>query len=129
MVYLAAQSDAKKAFVSTRKIAGDLAISFHFLTKILQLLTQDRLLLSYRGPNGGVSLARSAQEISLLEIVESIDGPDLFTACVLGLSECGTQNPCPLHDRWAERREDLKTFFSQITLAKLAQDLAVQNSS
>src|SRR5690625_7578709 len=72
-------------YVSIRAISEELDISFHFLTKIFQKLTQAGILASFRGPNGGVALARPATRITLLDIVIAIDGPELFTECVLGL--------------------------------------------
>lgn len=110
-------------YVSIREISDELDISFHFLTKTFQKLTQAGLLKSFRGPNGGVALARPANRILLLEIITAIDGPDLFTECVLGLPGCGEQKPCPLHNAWAAQREHLRTLFHQKTLADIAADL------
>ena len=50
-------------------------------------------MTSYRGPNGGVSLAKPGEQIKIMEIVEAIDGPKLFTDCIMGLPNCGDQEP------------------------------------
>lgn len=78
---------------------------------------------SFRGPNGGVGLARPANQISLLDIIEAIDGSQIFTDCVLGLPGCGEQTPCPLHKPWAKRRDDLQQMFRRATLASLTQQM------
>lgn len=109
-------------YVSIRAISDELGLSFHFLTKIFQKLTQTGLLRSFRGPNGGVALARPAEDITLLDLVQAIDGPALFTECVLGLPGCGERIPCPLHAAWATERAHLRALFDGISLAALAAD-------
>ncbi len=120
-LYLA--SLEQSGYVSIRKISYELDLSFHFLTKILQKLTQAGLLASLRGPNGGVLLARPAGRITLLDLVLAIDGPALFQECILGLPGCGSQEPCPLHQAWATERERLHMLFEAHTLADLARDV------
>ena len=113
----------QNGYVSIRAISDELDISFHFLTKIFQKLTQAGLMQSFRGPNGGVALARPASEITLKDLVSAIDGPALFTECVLGLPGCGERKPCPLHEAWGEERDRLKTIFENATLAAMTADL------
>ena len=69
--YIADQQD--RNFVPIREVSEKLEISFHFLTKILQILTQKKIMTSFKGPNGGVTLARPADSILLTEIVKAID--------------------------------------------------------
>ncbi|GJM45010.1 MAG: hypothetical protein DHS20C21_18520 [Gemmatimonadota bacterium] len=122
MVYLAAAPDnERRGHVSIRAVAEELGLSFHFLTKTLQRLTADGLLKSERGPRGGVALARPAGEISLLEIVGSIDGNDLQDQCILGLRGCGQEAPCPMHDEWVRERKRIQEIFKRSTLQRLAR--------
>ena len=120
-LYIAMQKNLK--YVSIREISDNLEISFHFLTKILQLLTQQQLLTSFRGPKGGVSLAIPAENISLRDIIHAIDGPDLFEACILGLNKCGDDNPCPLHHEWKEIRSEVGDLFRKTSLKSLADKI------
>ena len=113
----------KQEYVPIRAISADLNISFHFLTKILQILTQKNLMTSYRGPNGGVSLARPADQIKLIEIIEAIDGPQLFSECILGLPDCGIQKPCPIHEQWGAMRVTLQNIFQNTSLAELGNKI------
>jgi Rrf2 family transcriptional regulator, iron-sulfur cluster assembly transcription factor len=110
----------REGFVSIRDISEKLEISFPFLTKIFQKLTQAGLMHSFRGPNGGIALSRPPDEITLLDIIVAIDGAGLFEECVLGLPECGFRKPCPLHNRWAAERERLERMFAGATLADMA---------
>jgi len=119
--YLAHQEADEDEYIPIRKISHDLKISFHFLTKVLQTLSQDGILVSYRGPNGGVALARPAKEITVLDIIESIDGVSIFSSCILGLQECSDRKPCALHTKWAKERQRLSDIFARTTLAQLAR--------
>ena len=105
-------------FVPIREISSELEISFHFLTKVLQQLNEADIVESFRGPRGGVRLNRPPAEITLKQIVVAIDGPTLFTECVLGLPGCGDQTPCPLHDDWSVQREGLSRMLDTTTLAQ-----------
>ncbi len=113
----------EKEFISIKDIAEELNLSAHFLTKILQLLTQEGLLISHRGPKGGVKFSRPAKNIKLIEIVAAIDGMELFEECALGLHGCGTATPCPLHEKWAEHKIVLRTLFETENLEKLADNV------
>ncbi len=117
-LYLASREG--DSYVSISKIGDELDISSHFLTKILQQLTEFSLLESLKGPKGGVRLKKSGDEIRLIDIVEAIDGLDILTECALGLPGCGNRKPCPVHDDWAEVRSELRNMLENNTLAELA---------
>lgn len=118
-LYLA--SDRGDGYVSIRQMSDKLDISFHFLTKILQQLTAAGLMESHKGPKGGVRLTKPGDQIALIEIVIAIDGPDLFTECALGLPGCGVEKPCPLHDKWADTRENIREMMDSTNLVELAK--------
>ncbi len=118
-IYLASKS--RDDYVSIKDLSETLDISFHFLTKILQQLTAAKLLESMKGPKGGVRLSRSANEIMLKDVVIAIDGPAIFTECVLGLPGCGSQKPCPLHDMWEGTRDEIDNVFNNNTLFDMSK--------
>ncbi len=113
----------QQEFVSIKEISEKLNISFHFLTKILQTLTQSGIMTSFRGPKGGVALAKPAIEISLLDVVQAIDGESLFTECVLGLNNCGDDEPCPLHNQWTGIRQNIHDLLETTSLDQVALDI------
>jgi Rrf2 family protein len=121
VLYLSSLNE--EGYVPIRTMSDELHISFPFLTKIFQMLTQAGLLTSYRGPNGGVALTRPPDQISLREIIVAIDGSALFEECVLGLPGCGEEKPCPLHARWAVERDRLERMFATSTLAEMAEQV------
>lgn len=119
-IYLASVTD--KEYVPIREISEKLSIPFHFLTKILQALAKFNIVVSLRGANGGVTLARSPRDIKLRDVIEAIDGSDTFTACVLGLSQCDPTNPCPLHSKWVEIKDHIQLLAEQTSLKALAEN-------
>jgi Rrf2 family iron-sulfur cluster assembly transcriptional regulator len=86
-------------FVPIKTIARETHLSFHFLGKILQNLMKKGILNSYKGPNGGVCLAKSPDQITLLDIVEAVDGLGFNTQCIIGLPKCGDDEPCAVHNQ------------------------------
>ena len=124
-LHLATKED--KEYLPISQIAKELDISFHFLTKILQKLTQKEIMSSYRGPNGGIALARPKEEIKLMDIVVAIDGSEIFEQCLLKLPGCGKLKPCPLHDEWSLIRKQIQEMLSQTSLASVAEKI-VKNS-
>lgn len=120
-LFVASRSDLQ--YLPIRQISDELNISFHFLTKILQMLTQRNIMSSYRGPNGGILLAKPADQISIFDIIEAIDGLKLFKECILGLPECNNAKPCPLHEKWADVREELKNTFLTSNLSDLTKQI------
>ena len=74
-----------------------------------------------KGPKGGVRLSKQGKDISLLEVVIAIDGPDLFQECVIGLPGCGMEKPCPLHNMWADTRDDIQNMLEENTLLDMAE--------
>jgi Rrf2 family protein len=122
LMYMAANRSDRPYF-NIRVMAQELDISFHFLTKILQGLTQKGLLQSYRGPSGGIGFLVPPEEITLATVIRMLEGDDFFDNCLLGLPGCGERKPCPVHVFWAGLRETLKAEFETTTLANLGQQV------
>ena len=92
---------------ATSQIAEDRQIPPSFLAKIVSQLSVAGLLQTSRGARGGVSLARSPEEISFLEVVEAIDGPILINECVLDKSACVFGETCALRPVFCDAQADL----------------------
>ena len=92
-----------------------------FLSKILKVLSSRNILHSVRGPGGGFRLARSADEITLLDVVEAIDGLTQFEECALGWKTCQDDKPCPLHTSWKQMREGLREHLIRTSVADLVK--------
>lgn len=76
-----------------------------------------------RGPSGGFRLNREPEKINLLEIVEIIDGLEIFAQCGIEHKPCDPKNPCPIHDEYSTHRECVYELFKNKTLEGFAEDL------
>jgi Rrf2 family transcriptional regulator, iron-sulfur cluster assembly transcription factor len=99
-----------------------------FMAKIFQRLVRAGILKSARGRGGGFTLARPAHEITLMHIVEAIEGPQLMDQCVVGLERCNDTMPCPQHDLYKPIRQRLKDYMNTTTVADLAASLRTKPS-
>jgi Rrf2 family transcriptional regulator, iron-sulfur cluster assembly transcription factor len=99
-----------------------------FMAKIFQRLVHAGILNSVKGRNGGFSLARPPHEITLRQIVEVLEGPQVFDNCVVGMSACNDQTPCPQHDLYKPIRQRLKDYLSTTTVADLASSLRAKKA-
>jgi len=119
VIYIAARNSETP--VRGEDVAREEDLPQPFLSKILKILSSKGILHSVRGPGGGFRLARTAEEITLLDIVEAIDGTAQFDECALGWKTCQDDKPCPLHNSWKEMRTNLKNYLSETTVADLVQ--------
>ena len=124
VLHLAASNASGPVLV--REIAEALRIPSPFLSKVAQLLTRQGLLVSRKGPGGGLSLARSAESITLKQVVEAIDGPDLMNACILGIPECSDDAPCPLHEHWGGIRKGISHMLENQSILDVGKQLREQ---
>jgi Rrf2 family iron-sulfur cluster assembly transcriptional regulator len=121
VIYLALYaSQEKKAGI--KKISAALDIPTPFLGKILQNLAKHQILLSTKGPHGGFCLKKQAMDISLMDIVEIIDGTDIFDQCVIRTTKCSYDAPCSLHDKIAPLRSEMKSLFLTESVADLVEE-------
>ena len=125
VIYLASQSDSNGK-TGIKKISGDLNLPTPFLAKILQQLAKQKILNSSKGPHGGFSLLKDSRNITLLDIVNSIDGYDIFTNCVIHNGSCAyvekDKKPCPVHKDYGKIREDIIKLFSSKTVYDLVKE-------
>jgi Rrf2 family protein len=105
VLYLAQLGPERRA--ATSQIAEDQQIPPSFLAKIVSQLSVAGLLQTSRGARGGVSLARMPEEISLLEVVEAIDGPILLNECVSPNGVCTFGDECPMRPVWCDAQAEL----------------------
>jgi len=98
------------------QVSGKVKQPKEFVSKVLQILTSSGIVGSKKGKNGGFFLAKPAEEIRLIEIVEAIDGLEVFEKCVLGFPECGDTHPCPVHNAWGKIRDEAYNMLMNETL-------------
>ena len=105
VLYLSRMGDNQRA--ATSKVAQAQRIPPSFLAKIISQLSIAGLLRTSRGARGGVTLARAPKDITLLEVVEAIDGPIMLNECVGANATCAFDKDCPLRPVWCDAQEEL----------------------
>jgi len=117
MIHLACLPEGGMALRS--EIADAQSIPSSFMAKILRNLVRARLLRSARGVHGGFALSRPAEEISLLEIVESIEGPLSIISCVPDPSGCAMAANCPAGSVWQRVQREMRVILGATSLETL----------
>ena len=122
VLYMSAQPKMK--YTNINEISERLDIPMPFLAKTLQLLVQDGILSSQKGPKGGFRLEKNPDEVALFRVVDAIDGTDFLTSCVLGFPECSTKNPCPMHADWGSVRDRVYQVLASKTVADFSRQIS-----
>lgn len=122
MVYLAQLGPERRA--STSQIAQEKQIPPSFLAKIVSQLSVAGLLQTSRGARGGVSLAKPPEKISLLDVVEAIDGPILLNECVSNNGACSFGESCPMKPVWCEAQAELVTRLDGTSFASFIETVS-----
>jgi len=134
MIYSRAAEYAIRAFIQlarvppgqylmAKQVAEQSGVPAHFLAKILQQLARQGMLRSNKGPTGGFSLRIDAAEISLLKIVDAVDGLENYRRCIGGMLECNDHVHCGMHDSWKALRSRIMEYLEGTSIADLAKAL------
>jgi FeS assembly SUF system regulator len=118
LTHLAVNPDRQYA---APELATETRMPLPMVSKILKLLARDGLLASHRGVKGGYSLARSAEEISMAEIIATLEGPIAITECVSVESGCSHEALCPVSGNWRRINEAVRAALEGISLAEMAE--------
>ena len=118
MIHLAGLPPGSTVRQSVLSQATD--VSGHFLSKVLQQLVRSRLIRSQRGSGGGFVLAVPAASVSLLDVVEAIEGPVRLNQCLMEGPSCERKSWCPAHQVWAEAQAAIVNVLGAASMASLA---------
>jgi Rrf2 family protein len=118
MVFLASLPDGMTT--SFREIARQMDIPQDFLAKILKTLVQANLVRSTRGARGGYSLALPASKISLLDVIEAVEGPVGVNLCTEKGGSCTFTAACTMNAVWALGQERMLEVYRNARLDRLA---------
>lgn len=101
------------------ELAEAVGTSAGFLTQTLAALVARRWVRSEPGPTGGYALAVALDSISLLEVIEAVEGPTVTGRCVLEQRACSDEGPCALHEPWLRARSELLESLRRTSLSDL----------
>ncbi len=117
VLYLAELGPGGRA--STAQIAREQRIPLTFLAKIVSQLSSAGIVRATRGAHGGVALARAPEDVSLLDIIEAIDGPVMLSECTLNPDTCTLSDDCVVRIVWCETRSQLITRLAETRFSHL----------
>ena len=118
---LACLAKSGMASKMVREVAEETGISQAYLAKVVQRLVVGGIVESKRGYRGGIKLARSADEITVQDIDDAVEGSRPPDRCLLGMIACSDERACPAHTFWKKTRADIRDRLSQLTLAEIVE--------
>jgi len=112
---------AQGKYAGAAEIARTVGAPQNYLGKLLKSLAGEGLVVSQKGFGGGFRLARSADEISLFEVVDPIDNVSRWGNCFMGRGFCNEAEPCAVHHQWKSIREQYLGFLHETSLLDLIE--------
>lgn len=106
--------------IKAEDLATRLDTTAGFVPQIVGPLVKQGWMRSDPGPRGGYSGAIDLEHVSVLEVIEAIDGPTDLGRCVVADGPCGRAPHCALHVAWGRARDELSTQLDGMSLATLA---------
>lgn len=119
VLYLSQYPDEVKV---VDEIARARSIPKVFLAKILQKLSRAGIVRSYRGVKGGFELAKKPRNISLLDVIEAIEGPVAMNICAIDKKLCNLSNTCSVHPVWVNLREKTERMLRRYNFETLLKE-------
>ena len=102
-------------------LAHEEGVPTSFLGKIFQSLSRAGIVKSARGSGGGFSLVRTPQEITVLEVIEAVEGPIALQRCLETDSDCTHREGCALCGLFSEAQDRVKEVFGRTSVAELTR--------
>lgn len=115
-------SEGKKS--GKKEIASNIDASEHTVGKVLQVLVKHGIINSLKGPSGGFFMESKQLDFPLIKIVNVVDGKGVFNECGLGLKQCSSAHPCPIHYDYKKGRDLIKKLFMEKKISDLSQPIS-----
>jgi FeS assembly SUF system regulator len=128
-VVLSTLADAPERIHSASELAERARLELPTVSKLLKTLTQAGLVESFRGSNGGYRLAKPAQHISLIQIVEAIEGPLGMTECSGEHSNCEREMHCGVRSKWLRINDVVADALRGVSLAEMMPAASIKTTS
>ena len=106
--------------LSAQAVAERVGIELPTASKVLKMLASHGLLASYRGANGGYRASRAADDISVAEVIEAIEGPVAMTECSVEEGLCSQEDHCGLRGNWQRISLAVKQALQVVSLAEMS---------
>jgi FeS assembly SUF system regulator len=120
IVILAHLARSNGTTMTAQELAGRSRVPLPTVSKLAKELSKAGLVVSHRGRNGGYGLARPADQISVAEIVEALEGPIALTECAKPGSDCGIEDTCLAKASWDPVSRAIETALRGLALSSIA---------
>lgn len=118
MTYLARENGRLH---SVSEIAGEIRLAAPTVSKILKQLVHERLVVSHRGVKGGYNLGRPSADISMLEIIDALEGRVGLTECGSSPGLCTQESLCSIRTNWQRINSAVREALAGVSLAEMAE--------
>ncbi len=119
-IFIASKS-MENEHTNLNEIATAINSPVAYTAKVLQKLVKGKVINSIRGANGGFEISpENIKNICIFQIITSIDGNDIEKKCLLGLDKCSSSNPCPIHHKYTNIRQNTISVLKNTTIEELA---------
>ena len=125
VLYLSRKEDT---VIMADEISRAMSVPKSFLAKILQKLTKAGVVTSFRGVKGGFRLARKPKQISLLDIIEAIEGPAAMNRCATDASLCNFSGICTVHPVWVKLRKMVEDYLRKTDFKALSASSSLKGN-
>lgn len=109
--------------LSSRELATSARLPVPMVSKILKVLTREKLLTSRRGASGGYRLSRSPEMISVADVIAALEGPIAMTECLDAAGECRQEPHCPVRRNWQKIDRAVRRVLDGISLSDMLEPL------
>lgn len=109
---------------SIKEVAEFINANEHTVGKLLQTLVRQNIINSLKGPTGGFYISKEQRKQPIINIVEAIDGKQIFKSCGLGLSQCSSKHPCPIHNDYKAARDLVEKLFKEKNVLNLCEPVS-----
>ena len=104
---------------SAKSLHEILEIPWPYLRQLLTNLSKNGFIKSIQGRNGGFLLQRSPEQITIADIVDTVEGLSVLNTCIMGFRKCPFNHTCAMHETWSTTRESILNVLKNTTLAQL----------
>ncbi len=127
LLHMAAHRETE-AFTA-EELAEAADTSTDFMHKIMRALKDAGIVSARRGPSGGFSFEQQPEQISLLDVVQAIQGAFQVNRCVIGLGVCPRSGTCSLRPTWLRVQDELEAGLGSRTIAQIAANVVEDESA
>jgi Rrf2 family transcriptional regulator, iron-sulfur cluster assembly transcription factor len=104
---LSFMADSEKTKFSAIYLHKKLHIPHPYMRQLLTSLSKRGFIKSTRGRKGGFEFSRDIHSIYIADVIDAVEGLDVFNTCIVGFESCPFDHSCPLHNTWTKTRENI----------------------